>query len=58
MGMQISKRYSYYSFIRSDPNFMINKTVIREYNFFDKLQKNKILWHFEILPRESWEKLA
>ncbi len=46
-------------FIRFEPNFMINRAVIREYKVINVLviwQKLKILWHFEILIMESMGK--
>ena len=39
-------------FIRSEPNSMINKAVIRECKVINALaicEKLKVLWHFEIL---------
>ncbi len=43
-------------FIRAEPNFMINKVVLREYKSMYILaicQKLNILWHFEIVTWES-----
>ena len=31
VGLEVSKRYSSYSLILTEPNFIINKAVIREY---------------------------
>ena len=58
MGLEISKPYSSYFFMQSEPNFKINQAVIREYKVINILaiwQKLKILWYFEILIWESME---
>ncbi len=46
MGLEISKCY-HTVVIRSEPNFMINKAVIREYSYVLAIcQKLKMLLHF------------
>ncbi len=53
MGLKISKHYCSCSFIWSQPNFMINKAVIREYKAINVLvicQKLKFVavWNFNM----------
>ncbi len=65
MGLEISNAPPPTGFIQSEPNFMINKAVIRAYKVMDILaicqflaiyHKLKSLWHFEILTLESMGK--
>ena len=61
MGLEISKRYTSYSFIQSEPNFMTNKAVVitkcnKVINVLAICQKLKMLWHFEILTWKSMGK--
>ena len=58
MGAKIQNATPPPVFIRSEPNFMINKVVMGNKNLWYVLAmtKFKILWHFEILAWESMGK--